>query len=85
MKKLLFTMGKMQRKIMIDDRVVTMITPENNYQPVIFNIEKIIATNKMSIEELEAVKAIKELSDEERIANDIIEDFKMSGWEYVNN
>ena len=83
-----FITGGSIRKVIIDERVVTMFTQETGFTPVTINLEEIDekkVEEQMGKEGLEFIKEMQELETEEEIAKDIIRDFQTTGWRLVTN
>jgi hypothetical protein len=86
MKDLKFTKKGQIRQVYIKDKVITMITPEMSYQPLIFNLDKI---NEIKNEkQLKTIREagldnLEKYKDENSIAIEIISEFDESGWRLI--
>lgn len=76
------------RKIFIDDRVITMITPELSYQPMQITIKQLqmaLASGderiKGALEDAEV--DLDKYQTDESIAEEIIKDFTDEGWRVI--
>ena len=84
--KLVFGVGSAIREIRIKDDKVMMISNETNFTPVMLDKEKIrklknVRGLKRSDKQL--INEVKKLNTEEEMAQDIINDFKKTGWALV--
>lgn len=86
---LVFVTGSAMRRVFIKDREVTFIAAELKFQPLIIQLDKIrdqkdkIEKMKLSGEDIELIESLAELGSEEEIAQDIINDFKKTGWRLI--
>ena len=82
-----FMVGGAMRKITVDKRKVSFLTPELNFVPLIIDLDK-LDEQKERIEKMnmdkEHIEKLAALKTEKQIANDIIKDFKQSGWRLVH-
>ncbi len=82
-----FMVGGAMRKIVVDKRKVSFLTHELNFVPLIIDLNK-LDEQKERIEKMnmdgEQIKKLAALKTEKQIANDIIKDFKQSGWRLVH-
>lgn len=86
--KLNFVIGSAIRRVFIKDRVITLLTVENSFVPIEIDLNN-LDNNKSKVE-----KSLKDnnfnwgdlsnLKSEKEIAEDIIIDFKKSGWRLVS-
>ncbi len=76
------------RRIYIKDRQITMITPEMNYQPMEIPLAKLWTASesdpraKKALQE-SGVKEISYYDTDEKIAEEILKDFQLSGWRCI--
>ena len=81
-----FMVGGAMRKVVVKGRKVSFLTPELNFVPLIIDLDK-MDEQKERIEKMkmdkEYIKKLSLLTTEKKIANDIINDFKQSGWRLV--
>lgn len=84
--RLEFVIGSALRLVTITKRKVSLITAENNFVPLTLNLDK-IDEEKDKIKSVglnqKELKAIAKLKNEKAIAEDIIKDFKQSGWRLI--
>ncbi len=89
--ELSFVAGGGMRKVIINKRKVSILTPENNFVPITLDLDKLDSTEfeetikrtKMSREEVETLHKLSKLNDENLIAKDIITDWQKIGWRCV--
>ena len=81
-----FMVGGAIRKIVVKGRKVSFLTSELNFVPLIIDLDK-MDEQKQRIEKMnidkEYIKKLALLTTERKIADDIIKDFKQSGWRLV--
>lgn len=87
MRKLVFMIGSIYRKVLINGRIISMITPESNFVPMKIDLDNIPAklNKKMNEEEVKLLKEISLLKTEEEMAKDIIKDFQRNGLRCIIN
>ena len=81
--KLCLVGGSTIRKIFIDKRKITMLTPETGNKPITMDLDKINESDfkdKMTEEQFELMKEIAKLNTEQDNAVDIKKDFQSDGW-----
>lgn len=81
--RLQFIIGSATRQVIISKRKVSLLTAENNFVPLILDLDKIKEQKeqiKRSGLDQRELKKIARLKTEKAIAEDIIKDFKQSGW-----
>ncbi|KKN65821.1 hypothetical protein LCGC14_0477570 [marine sediment metagenome] len=82
-----FMVGGAMRKVSVNKRKVSFLTPELNFVPLIIDLDKLDEQKerieKMNMDE-EQIEKLAALKTEKQIANDIIKDFKQSGWRLVH-
>lgn len=87
--KLTFITGSAIRRIIIKDRIVTLIAAETSNQPVTINLDEIDSQKdkfqqmKLSEEDIITIKELSKLGSEDDMAKDIITDFQQTGWRLV--
>lgn len=84
--ELQFAKKGMIRKVFINDRKITMITPEMSYQPLELDINKAARFQDKRMTEMLAEVGITDFTkypDDKSIAEDIINDFKESSWRCI--
>ncbi len=81
-----FMVGGAMRKVSVNKRKVSFLTPELNFVPLVIDLDKLDEQKerieKMNMDE-EQIEKLAALKTEKQIANDIINDFKQSGWRLV--
>ncbi len=81
-----FMVGGAMRKIVVKGKKVSFLTPELNFVPLIIDLDKLDEQKerikKMKMDE-KYIKKLASLTTEKEMANDIIKDFKQSGWRLV--
>ncbi len=88
MLRLNFIRGASVRKVFIDGRKISFLTPELGFQPLKIDLstldEKKDELQRMNIKgkDLDLIQELSLLGDEDAIAKDIIKDFKKTGWKY---
>ncbi len=84
--RLNFMVGGSMRRVLIEDRIITFLCEELNDVPLKLNLDK-LNEEKEKIKQLnfdvDELKKISKLKTERQIADDIIEDFKKTGWRLV--
>lgn len=86
MKELNFTRGAALRRVFIKGRVVSFMTGELGNTPLTIDLDKLdqekdkIKRMKMDVNEM---KELSKLKTEEDMAEDIINDFKKTGWTLI--
>ncbi len=84
--RLSFITGGAVRKVLINNRKITMISQETGFTPLIIDLDKLDKTNvkgKVGEDGLKILKEISKLNSEEEMAKDIIKDFQSTGWRLV--
>jgi len=87
--ELTFVKKSSLRKIFIKDRVMTLITPELNYQPLSLSITQLktaLASGDKRIEDAIKEAGVDDLDkyvDDETMAKEIIKDFQEHNWRCV--
>ena len=83
MKTLNFIRGSAFRKVVVKERTISLLTAELNDVPLVINLDK-LDEEKNKMEDMgynpEDFRIFAELQNEDEIAEDIIKDFKQSGW-----
>ncbi len=83
MKTLNFIRGGAYRKVVVKGRTIALLTAELNDVPLVINLDK-LDEQKDKMEDMgynpEDFRAFAELQTEDEICEDIIKDFKQSGW-----
>lgn len=81
-----FMVGGAIRKVVVKGRKVSFLTPELNFVPLVIDLDKLDEQKerikKMKMDE-EYIKKLASLTTEKEMADDIIKDFKQSGWRLV--
>ena len=81
-----FMVGGSMRKIVVKGKKLSFLTPELNFVPLIIDLDKLDEQKerikKMKMDE-KYIKKLASLTTEKEMANDIIKDFKQSGWRLV--
>ena len=86
---LVFATGGAIRRVFIKDREVTFIAAELKFQPLVIQLDKLeeqkekMAKMKLDGDDMELIESLAELGTEEEIAQDIINDFKRTGWRLI--
>ncbi len=85
--RLIFVTGSALRKVMINGRIITMMSAETNFAPLKIDLNKIEKSRKLKKklgeESYQLLKEIASLKNEKDYARDIIEDFQRTGWRLV--
>lgn len=89
--ELTFITGGAIRKVVIQDRNISLLSAELGFMPFTIDLDKIDDENnkkkikemKLSEEEEEEMKELAKLGTEEEIAKDITKDFQAKGWRMV--
>lgn len=83
--KLKFVREGILRQIFIKDKIITMITPENSFNPVNINVTSItidkLKTSKLNKKQIQELISLK--TDEDMV-KDITSDFTSLGWRLIN-
>ncbi len=81
-----FMVGGAMRKVVVKERKVSFLTAELNFVPLIIDLDKLDEQKerlkKMKVDE-KFIKKLALLTTEKEMADDIIKDFKQSGWRLV--
>ena len=81
-----FMVGGAMRKVVIKKRKISFLTAELNFTPLVIDLNKLDKQKdkikKMNLDE-NYIKELSLLKSEKQIADDIIKDFKQSGWRLV--
>lgn len=89
MLRLDFLRGGAIRKVFINGRKISFIAAELGFQPFEIDLSTLdkkgdeLKKMKMNKEELDLIQSLSLLGDEDAIAQDIIKDFKKTGWKYI--
>ncbi len=89
MLRLDFLRGGAIRKVFVDGRKISFLTAELGFQPLEVDLstldKKEEELKKMNLkgEDLNLIKQLSLLGNEDEIAKDIIKDFKKTGWRYI--
>lgn len=87
--ELVFITGGAYRKVIIEKRIVSMITPELGFMPYTVDLDKIdkkqMEKVKLSEEEKKTIRQLAKLKSEEAMAKDIIKDFQKTGWRCIKH
>ena len=82
-----FMVGGAMRKVVIKKRNISFLTAELNFVPLVIDLDK-LDEEKDKIEKMKMdkdyLKELALLTTERKIANDIIKDFKKTGWRVVH-
>lgn len=86
--KLIFANGSNIRQVHISGKEITFLSPELKFMPVFVNLDKLndieykekLKKMNMSEEEIKTLHELSQLGSEREIADDIIQDFKKTGW-----
>jgi len=80
--------------VTIDGRVIKFLSGETGFQPIEFDLDKILSKDKSTLKAMkkaklnkEDIKQLKELSllkNEDDMADDIVKDFQKTGWRLSN-
>lgn len=84
--KLAFVIGGALRKVVIDGRIIKMMSQETGFIPIEMDLDKINEKKikkKMGEDGLKFMKEIALLNTEEEMSRDIIKDFQRTGWKMV--
>jgi len=85
--KLSFVQGSRLRKVLINGRQVSFVSNETGWIPVKVDIDKIKENEKvfkkLNTEEKKMLEQCKNLNTEKELCNDIIKDFKKTGWRLI--
>ena len=87
--RLSFVTGSAIRKVFIKKREITLLSAELNFEPLIINLDKIDENNEkfkkinLTNEQIQEIKKLSLLGNEEAIALDIIKDFQRIGWRLI--
>lgn len=91
---LTFVTGAGLRRVSIDGRIIKFLSGETGFQPIEFDLDKILSKDKSTLKAMKKVKLtkqdmkhLKELSllrNEDDMADDIIKDFQKTGWRLTN-
>jgi len=88
--KLTFVIGGALRKVYINSRKMTFISAELNFEPIIIDLDKLdeiedkIKKLNLGQEDIDQIKELSLLNNEESMARDITKDFQRSGWRLTN-
>ncbi len=83
---LAFVAGSSLRRVIIDERKITMMSPETKFVPMVMDLDKINEKEiikKMGKDGLKFMKEISKLETEEDMAQDVIKDFQRTGWRRI--
>lgn len=89
MLRLDFLRGGAIRKVFIDGRKISFLAAELGFQPLEIDLSTLdkkedeLEKMKLNKEELDLIQNLSLLGDEDAIAQDIIKDFKKTGWKYI--
>lgn len=81
-----FMRGGEIRRVIIDKRVITFYSAELKFVPLIIDLDKMKEIEdkrekyNLTIEDLKLLYELKELNDEEAMFEDLVKDFKHTGW-----
>lgn len=84
--KLTFITGSAIRRVIIKDRIVTLLAAETSNKPVTINLNEIDSQQdkfdklKLTKEDIKTIRELSKLGSEEEIAKDITNDFQKTGW-----
>lgn len=86
--ELVFVMGSSLRRVFINGKKITLLSPENGYTPANFDLDKLdtpeikasLKKMKFDDENIGLLEQLSKLDSEEAIAKDIKIDFQRSGW-----
>ncbi len=90
--ELTFVTGSAYRKVVVDKRVVRLLSGELGFVPLTVDLDKLgskeatkaIKNAKMSDEDKKMMVELAKLGSERAIADDIKRDFQRSGWRLVS-
>ena len=86
--KMLFCAGSAVRRVYIKDKVVSLLTPENNFVPMQIDLNNLEANKsklKGSFNMDDPIWGeLSKLTSDEVIAEDIVHDFKKGGWRLLS-
>lgn len=90
--RLSFVSGSSLRKIVIEDRVISMMAKETGFVPITMDLDKMDSnsqqkkiTKKLGKDGLKIMKEIALLNTESEMAKDITKDFQSTGWRKVQH
>ncbi|KKN14657.1 hypothetical protein LCGC14_0993880 [marine sediment metagenome] len=89
MLRLDFLRGGAIRKVFVDGRKISFLAAELGFQPLEIDLrtldKKEEELKKMNLkgEDLDLIKQLSLLGNEDEIAKDIIKDFRKTGWKYI--
>ena len=78
-----FVRGSTLRRVSINKRVITFLTPELGNKPLTIDLDKINEgdfKDKITKEQLEQMREIAKLETEDEMALDLKRDFQREGW-----
>ena len=81
-----FVQGSRVRRVIIDGKVVSIMSSETGFVPLKFNLEKLeeqkekFTKLKFTEEDIKVLHELRKLGSEEEMAIDIKNDFKKTGW-----
>lgn len=78
--KVNFIRGSIVREATINGRVVTLLTPELNYQPLEIDLDKLDINNPKFAGMKDLIRELSNLESEKDILDDLKKDFVKSGW-----
>ncbi len=81
--RLSFVTGSALRKVTISGRKILMASQETGFVPIDFDLDKLEDSkvfNQLTEEQKLLFEEIKNLKTEDEMAEDIIKDFKQTGW-----
>lgn len=83
---LAFVSGSSLRRVVINNRLVSMMSQETGFAPIKMDLDKIDEKQikkKMGKEGLKFIRQLANLKTEEDLAKDITKDFQATGWRRI--
>lgn len=87
---LTFISGSAVRKVIINEKVISLITPEMHFVPLRIDLNKLNETKEqmkenkgLTEEDFKMISDLSALNSEEALKKDIIKDFQARGWRRV--
>lgn len=80
-----FLKGGVIRQVITEGRKVTIISPELNFEPVVFDLDKMDLNDPKFAKFKDLVRSLHNLKTEEEIVEDFKKDWEPQGWELMKN